>query len=88
MIRTSDPRIRNPVLYPAELRAQKKFFYFYKKILFVIIKKTNKHKKLIKITQVLKYIHFFFNFFINLEITEKLTVFNKSLIIVIERINL
>ncbi len=72
MIRTSDPRIRNPVLYPTELRAQN-FFNFIKKInykktnyLFILLKKMcfinkkpNKHNKLIKTTKVVIYINFF-----------------------------
>ena len=54
--------------------------------MFYVLKKPNKHNKLIKITKVIMHIIFFLYFQKNLVITEKLTVFNKSLIIVLERI--
>ena len=70
MIRTSDPRIRNPVLYPAALRAQKKFLNLQKKLLIIYllknyilcIKKPNKHNKLIKKTKVIIHIEFFLEY--------------------------
>ena len=51
-----------------------------------MLKKPNKHNKLIQITKVIMHIIFLKYFKKNLAITEKLTVFNKSLIIVLERI--